>query len=186
MRKKQKIALFGSIRVLAVSAVLAAISIICGKYLAIPGGNIMRFSFENLPVLLSGIAFGPIVGAVVGAVADLVGSFMVGYTINPIVTLGAASIGLVGGLVFRLCRPLPSMARLSLCVILAHLVGSVGVKTVGLSAFYALPLWELALWRLLNYVIIGALELTILCLMLKNTAICQALHIPSIKKERNH
>ena len=44
------------------SAFLVAISIVCGKYLAIRGGDVLRFSFENLPILLAGIAFGPLVG----------------------------------------------------------------------------------------------------------------------------
>ncbi|MBQ9798211.1 MAG: folate family ECF transporter S component, partial [Clostridia bacterium] len=87
-----------NVRLLAVSAFLAALSIICGKYLALSLGNVLRFSFENLSILLAGMVFGPVVGAVVGIVADLVGCLMVGYAINPLVTLGAACVGLLGGL----------------------------------------------------------------------------------------
>ncbi len=183
MRQKQRLALFGSLKILVLSSILAAISIVCGKYLAIPGGTVLRFSFENLPVLLSGVAFGPLVGAVVGAVADLIGSVMVGYTINPVVTLGAATVGLLGGAVFRLGRPLPPLARLTLTVTVAHLIGSVVVKTLGLAAFYALPLWELMLWRLLNYLIIGALELMLLWLLLRNEGIRRQLNIQKREKD---
>ena len=49
-----------------------------------------------------------------------------------------------------------------------HLVGSVVVKTVGLSAFYSMDLFVLMLWRLLNYAIIGTLEGFILYLLFKN------------------
>ncbi len=185
MKQAKKIALFGSLRILALSSVFVAVSIVCGKYLAIPGGNILRFSFENLPVLLSGIAFGPAVGAVVGATADLCGSIMVGYTINPIITLGAASVGLCGGAAFRFGRSLPPLPRLALTVTLAHLIGSVGIKTLGLAAFYSLPLWELALWRLLNYTIIGALELMLLWLLLRNVIIQKYLNIQNFGKDRN-
>ena len=162
---------FGSLRVMILAALLAAISIVCGKYLAIPGGNVMRFSFENLPVLLGGIAFGPLVGAAIGALADLCGSVMVGYEINPIITLGAASIGLISGSLFRITRRLSLSARLLVCVIASHLVGSVVIKTLGLSAFFALPLWELMLLRLVNYLIVGALEYFVLRILLRNHAI---------------
>ena len=185
MRQSQKLALFGSLKVLVLSSILAAISIVCGKYLAIPGGNVLRFSFENLPVLLAGISFGPFVGAVVGAVADLCGSVMVGYTINPVITLGAAAVGLCGGAVFRLGCSLSLTPRLVLAVSIAHAVGSVVIKTLGLSAFFALPLWELMLWRLLNYVIIGALELMLLRLLLQNAAIRRQLNIQNSQTDRS-
>lgn len=167
----RRVAVFGTVRTLAMCAVLVAMSIILGKYLAIRGGEILRFSFENLPILMAGILFGPAAGVVTAVAADLVGCVMVGYAINPLVTLGAASIGLLGGLCWRLFGGLPYGIRLALTVALAHLVGSVGIKTVGLAAFYSMPLGILALWRLLNYAIVGGLELTLLYFVLKNQAI---------------
>lgn len=157
-----------NLRLLAVSAFLAALSIICGKYLALSLGNVLRFSFENLPILLAGMMFGPVAGALVGAVADLVGCLMVGYTINPLVTLGAVCIGVLGGLLFRLTRRLPLLWQTCVTVILAHLVASVIVKTFGLAAYYDMPLSVLMLWRLLNYVIVGVAEWLLLYTVLKN------------------
>ena len=93
----KKEALF-PLKITAALAMLAAVSIICGKYLAIRGGDILRFSFEDLPIIFAGISFGPIAGMLVGVVADLVGCVMVGYTVNPIVTLGAAAIGAFSGI----------------------------------------------------------------------------------------
>lgn len=154
-------------------ALLSAISIIAGKYLAIPGGEVLRFSFENLPILFAGIAFGPISGALVGAVADLVGCVLVGYTINPAVTAGAVSIGLIGGacaLLLKAAR-LPLSLRVAVSVSLAHIVGSVIIKTIGLAVFYSMPLGVLMLWRLLNYLIVGAVEGFILYALLKNKLI---------------
>ena len=105
--EKSKKGLQNNLRLLAVSAFLAALSIICGKYLALSVGNVLRFSFENLPILLAGMMFGPLVGMTVGVVADLIGCLMVAYAINPLVTLGAACIGLLGGVLFRLTKKLP-------------------------------------------------------------------------------
>ena len=153
------------------SAFLVAISIVAGKYLAIRGGDVLRFSFENLPILLSGIAFGPLVGIATGVAADLIGCIMVGYTINPVVTLGAAAVGCLGGLVYRLSRALPPALSLALSVGVSHTVGSVLIKTVGLAAFYDMPLYALMLWRLLNYLIIGVLEYVILLVVLRNKSV---------------
>ena len=160
-----------NLRLLAVSAFLAALSIVCGKYLALPVGNVLRFSFENLPILLAGMMFGPITGALVGIVADVLGCVMVAYTINPLVTLGAACIGLLGGVLFRLTKKLPLLWQTCLTVILTHLVASVIVKTFGLTAYYDMPFHILLLWRLLNYAVVGVVEWLLLYTILKNQAL---------------
>ncbi len=173
-REKGKIVLFKTLTILVCSAFLAAISIVLGKYLQIPLGDVMRFSFENTPILMAGMIFGPLVGGVVGAVADLIGCVMVGYTINPLVTIGAFLIGFISGTVYFLlerfakCR---NAVKISLSVASAHITGSVIVKTVGLAAYYSIPLPTLMLWRLLNYVIVGVLEYLILYYLLKNKLI---------------
>lgn len=163
--------LTGHLQRLAVAALLAALSILCGKFLAIPVGTVMRFSFENLPILLAGMMLGPVFGVLTGVVADLVGCLMVGYTINPLVTLGAACIGLVGGVLYRLLSRLPLSLRVICTVLSAHLVGSVLIKTFGLAVFYDMPFIILLLWRLLNYVIVGVAECALLYYLLKNDAV---------------
>lgn len=160
-----------AIRALTTAAMLAAMSIVCGKYLQIPIGVAMRFSFENLPIILCGMMFGPIMGALTGVVADLFGCLLVGYTINPLVTLGAFAIGFLSGLIFKLPLIKNDYFKMILAVGFAHIVGSVLIKTFGLSAFYAMPLYELMLWRLLNYVIVGLAEVIVLIFISKNNYI---------------
>lgn len=167
-KNKVQVAIFCSLRVMIFSSLMAALSIVFGKYLAIPGGQMLRFSFENLPILFSGILFGPLVGAAVGIVADLVGCVLVGYAINPIITVGAACMGLIGGALWRFTpKRFPLALRLGISVGMAHLIGSVLVKSYGVAAYYSIPFWQLLLWRLLNYVIVGVLEYIVLYLLLK-------------------
>ena len=159
-------------KVLVLLSLLSALSILFGKYLAIPGGDVLRFSFENLPILLAALHIGPIAGMLVGVIADLLGCLMVGYAINPMVTLGAAVIGLFGGIMPRILpKKLPVFFRLAISVLAAHICGSVVIKTVGLAAYYSMPFMILMLWRLLNYAIIAALEIALLYLLTKNRAI---------------
>ena len=173
--KSGKLAVFGSLKIMVAVALLAAMSIVCGKYLKIPVGDIMRFSFENLPILLAGMAFGAVAGVVTGVLADLVGCLLVGYAINPIVTLGAAAIGLLGGIVYWLCKRLPLMARVFITVFASHTVGSVIIKTFGLAKFYSIPFPTLMLWRAVNYLIVGALEFVVLYFIMKNKSVSSAL-----------
>ena len=177
MQKNKNLAVFGSVKVMATAAIFVAISIVCGKYLAISGGNILRFSFENLPIILAGIAFGPAVGAAVGTVADLVGCALVGYAVNPIITVAGALIGACSGFLFRIFKSHSLFARLLVTVSVSHILGSVIIKTFGLSVFYSMPLWELMLWRLLNYILVGALELTLIYILVKNKAVRKQLMI---------
>ncbi len=156
------------LRVTVACSLLVAVSIVCGKFLQFPVGEALRFSLENLPILLSGMAFGPLAGALVGTVADLIGCLAVGYAINPLVTLGAAAIGLVGGSVYRLAGRLSLGWRVTLAVTAAHLIGSVVIKTFGLAQFYTLPFGALMLWRLLNYAIVGTAEGLLLVALLRN------------------
>lgn len=167
--------LHGGLAKLAVSALLSALSIVCGKYLAINIGPTMRFSFENLPILFAGIAMGPVWGALVAAVADLLGCVLVAYTVNPLVTLGAVLIGALGGTVYRMAGRSSYTLRLLITVLFAHFIGSVLVKTWGLAAFYDLPFYVLLLWRALNYLIVGLMEFGALYLILKNKEVRQLL-----------
>lgn len=162
------------LKALVMMAMLSAISIIFGKYLAIPGGDILRFSFENLPIIFAGIAFGPLGGALVGTVADLIGCVLVGYAINPIVTAGAFAIGFFSGLCYHLLKSVFGFGNalsVNLSVTVAHIIGSVIIKTFGLAVFYDMPFFILMLWRLLNYVIVGSVEAMLLYFLLKNKRI---------------
>ena len=170
----RSIAVFGNPRAMCLAGLLAAMSLISGKFLQIPTpfAEFVRISFENLPVILAGLALGPLAGAMTGAVADLVGCLAYGYSINPIITLGAASVGLVAGAFGWLLSRAPLLCRISVSAIAAHLVGSVGIKTAGIAAWYlskySLGYVELTLWRLLNYTIIAALEIAILYALLRH------------------
>ena len=175
---KRRIAIFGTLAVMVASSLLAAMSIVLGKYLAIGVGNVLRFSFENLPIMLAGMLFGPIIGAAVALVADLVGCILVGYAVNPVVTVGAVAIGAISGAAYHLLKKRLAIGHglcVSLSVIAAHAVGSVLIKTPGLAMFYDMPMGMLFLYRLLNYAIVGSVETVLLYFITKNKAVCSSL-----------
>lgn len=178
--KKQK----NELKITVTMALLCAMSIIMGKYLAINGGQIMRFSLENTPIIIGGMAFGPVAGMLIGICADLIGCLMVGYTINPLVTLGAAVIGLLSGVLTIIFKKRNINLHFSviLTVFVAHFIGSVIIKTLGLYSYYTMPIGILFLWRLLNYLIVGALDGVVIYALMKNKAIQD--QITALKEEK--
>ena len=171
--KKGRIALFGTLKVMVAVSLLCAMSIILGKYLAINIGEVLRFSFENMTIILSGMMFGPLIGLVSGIAADLIGCLLVGYAVNPIVTVGAGAIGFLAGLIYFLMNKtkLPYAIKILFPIVISHLIGSVIIKSVGLAAFYDMPIIVLMLWRGLNYLLIGAAEYALIYFIMKNKTI---------------
>lgn len=166
--------LFGNTRVLVISALFIAMSIVLGKVLAFNIGTSIRISFENLPLLMAGIFFGPFIGAAVGMGADIIGCLLVGYAINPVITLGAASIGFVAGLMSILLSKLNPLPRISISVFAAHITGSMIIKSVGMYIYFHTPI-QVLLMRIPLYIGIGILEFYIIYLLLKNKAFSEQL-----------
>lgn len=156
------------IKTLVICALLSALSIIFGKFLAIPVGTFMRFGFENTPLFLAGFMFGPLWGGIVALVADLLGSILRGYDINPLITLGAVFIGFSGGLSFKLFENFPLFLKILFSVALANIGGSVLIKSFGLHIMYGLPYSALFLWRSVNYIIMTLIDALVLYFLYKN------------------
>lgn len=157
-----------NLKVIITIAFFSAISFVFGKFLAIPVGDYMRFGFENLPIILSGILFGPISGCITGIVADIVGCILRGYVINPMLTFGAAVIGFCSGAVYQVPMKLTQPLRVILTVSLSHLIGSVLIKSIGLSIWYSMDFLFTLRWRGLNYLIVSIAEIFVLYVIIRN------------------
>ena len=160
---------------IAFSSILAAMSIILGKYLSFTAGP-FRISFENLPILMAGIFFGPIVGMIVGALADIVGCLLVGYNIIPIITVGAVLIGGISGSLYRIFRAISKKGiKLYISVLFAHIVGSMIVKSIGLAITYGYP-FESIILRVPLYLVISFAEFYIIYLLMKNKSFMKTIN----------
>lgn len=158
-----------SIQVLTLTAMLTAMSVIigmfCKNYMNFANG-LFRVTFENLPIILSGILFGPITGAAVGAASDVISYLLTpqAYPINLVVTLGAATVGFVSGFVAKVIIKKSGYAQIIISGAAAHLIGSLIIKSAGLYQFYG---WAI-MWRIPLYILIASVELWLLCLLYKN------------------
>lgn len=88
-----------STRNLILMAALIAMQIILARFLSIQVSDILRISFESVPVILAGMWLGPLSGAIVALVADILGTIIHGYGVwFPPIALGPILVGVISGL----------------------------------------------------------------------------------------
>lgn len=117
-------------------AALIAMQIILARFLSIQASDILRISFESVPIVLAGMWLGPLSGAIVALIADILGTVLSGYGIwFPPIALGPILVGVISGLstkyVFR--SDLSSTRdswKVILTVVVAGIVNSFLVGTV--------------------------------------------------------
>jgi ECF transporter S component (folate family) len=127
-------------RTLAYLGLLTATSVVLTRFFAVmlPIGGVgaLRLSFGEVPIILSGILFGPVAGGAVGTLADLIG-----FPINPFggayfppLTLTSALHGILPPLIIRMYARVPYRWRdLGATVLLNDLVVAVVLQTLFLS-----------------------------------------------------
>lgn len=160
-----------SLRMPVTCAVLAAMSVVLGKLLAINIGDTLRISFENLPIILASLILGPVWGALCGTVADLVGCFVRGFAVNPLITAAAGLMGVVPWVTAKKVFRSYKMYAVAASVVISHVIVSLGVKTVALHLWYATPYAALFASRGAVYAITAALEAYLCALILKSGAV---------------
>ncbi len=187
----RKNTVFKSIKALALASMLTAMSVVIGmfcKTFMSFGGGLFRVTFENLPIIISGITFGPIVGALVGAGSDLL-SYLLStqvYPPNLIVTAGAATVGIVSGVIAHFIIPKRGVMQVIISGGVAHIIGSMIIKSIGLYQYYGI----LILWRIPLYIVIASLELAVICWLFKRNSFRKLINEiapqrPQKKRERN-
>ncbi len=175
---KKRNGLADSVRTLTVAAMLTAMSVVIGifcKNLLDFGGGLVRITFENFPIILAGMLYGPSIGGVVGLCSDLI-SYLLSNQIYPpnlIVTLGAITVGVVSGAVSKWLVKKHGTAQVIAAAGAAHIIGSMIIKTVGLYQFFG---WAVLI-RIPTYLVIASLEILLISLLLKNGGFRKALGI---------
>ena len=174
---KNNIRVFGTVAVMTASAILAALSIILGKFLSIPVGNSIRIGFENLPIVIASILFGPVIGAATAVAADIVGCILHGYPINPIITVGALCIGLISGYVYRQIAKNDTehistdrsmhWVKIFISVVTAYAIGSMVIKSLGLYIAYGTP-FQTIVFRVVNASVSAVIDATIVWALMQN------------------
>jgi len=153
-RLKNEAAKNSNTRRLVLCALFVALGVILGGLLSIPamplGVYSLKIGFGTLPVILSGVLFGPVYGGIVGGLTDFLqavtfskGAYMPWFTITGIL------FGFIPGLFF-IKKQKPTFVRILLAVFAGQTVGSVLLNTWLIATINALPFWATLTARAIN------------------------------------
>jgi len=89
-------------RNLAMMAALTAMQIILARFLSIQATDMLRISFESIPIILAGLWLGPVSGALVALISDFLGMMLFGNgAYFPPIVLGPLMVAVLCGLSSR-------------------------------------------------------------------------------------
>ncbi len=143
LKSKNKI----DVKTMVKAGFLVAISIVMTRFvyimLAPAGVQVLRISFGYVPLMLSGILFGPLVGGLTGLAADLIG-----FLVNPMgpyhpgFTLSSVLWGVIPGLIFIVLKGKGrleesfSLKNIAIAVAIASIIVSLVLDTYWLSKLF--------------------------------------------------
>ena len=155
MRLKNDDAKAINTRRLVLCALFVALGVILGGLLSVPamplGVYSVKIGFGTLPVILSGVLFGPVYGGIVGGLTDFLQAitFPKGGAYMPWFTITGILFGLIPGLFF-IKKQKPTFLRILLAIFAGQTVGSVVLNTYLISTIYELPFWATFTARAIN------------------------------------
>ena len=150
-------------------AMSIVIGIVCKAYLTL--SPVMRITFDNMPIILLGFMFGPVYSIMAAVAGDIISALVAGYAPTPLITVGAAAIGLVAGVLPKyIIKRKGFFASLGV-TLSAHIIGSVIIKTYALADLYSLEFLPTLLLRAPLYIAISLAEAYLIYIILKNKQI---------------
>lgn len=135
-------------RVLVKASFFTAISIVLTRFLyyflPVAGGlPAIRLSFGEVPIIMSGMIFGPVVGGITGLAADLIGVLINPQgAFHPGFTLSSILWGAIPGILFLLFNKHQtyekkySITNIVVTVTICFVVISLGLNTLWLSSMF--------------------------------------------------
>lgn len=125
-----------STKALAYCAMLTALSVVFARLIGLMPSESVRFSIEAVPIFLSGMLFGPLLGGCVGFAADFIGCLFSPYGFNPIFCIPPILYGVFAGLMRPLFRKEISVLRLAIGFLLPVVIGSLLYQSAALAYMY--------------------------------------------------
>lgn len=150
-------------RVLVFMALFISLEVVLTRFFSIQT-PIVRIGFGFLPVALSSIMLGPIIGGITAAVADVVRMFAFpsGFPYFPGFTFSALASGMIYGL-FLYKKP-KTLLRIALAVLTVTVVVDLGLNTLWLTVFMGNAMSAFAV-RLVKSLIMFPIQVALIHLM---------------------
>lgn len=168
-------------------AILTALGVIVARFLAIAPNESTRFSFESIPIFLSGVFFGPLAGAMVGFATDFIGCLFSPYGFNPLFCVPPILYGLCGGVFRHFLAKKPSLWRIALTFSPAAVLGSILWQSYAMSIVSENGFLFFLSTRSIQFAVVLVLD-TLLTWVLFKSKVFQAAKIwpPIVRKKEGH
>ena len=127
-----------SVKTLVFLALLVAIQLVLSRVLVIDLG-VYRITLGTVATVLAGLWMGPVAGGVEGAVADIIGCFMKGYGVNPLITLSAVAWGVIPGLAGKLMAEKNRKVKTVVMCVAIAVSGVAGLVMIGANFYAIMP-----------------------------------------------
>lgn len=163
-----------NIRTITSMAMLIAISVVLARWIPLFYTGDMRLTLGNIPIILSGIFFGPVAGGVSGFLADIIGCVLVrGEAYFPPLALSPILIGVIPGLCAKFIAPkirkgMGNVLLISPMIIIMNTLTTVLWSTYALSLLLGKGFLILLPGRSLETVLQSVAEIIILSILLNN------------------
>ena len=130
MQKKNRTELFNT-STLVYLALLIAINIVLMRIFRLELGAV-RVSIGHISTIMAGLWFGPVCGAICGLTADILGCFLDGYAVNPLISLAAMMWGIIPAVMLSKVRRGRRSAVITVSVVITCVISAFFLTTAGL------------------------------------------------------
>lgn len=170
MKKNSKVLI--TTRTLVFAALFAALAAVLGQLLAFRPMEHMKFTLDKFILFLSGMFFGPLVGAMTGFVAEFAGGNLLGRGFTIWLCVPAVLYGLCGGLFRNMLKRKFTIPRLAVAYAIPTVVGAWLIQSVALAWTYnAASFWEALctnlMFRGIQFTIMLVLEVALIYYLVK-------------------
>ncbi len=167
MKKRESL---DHVRLMVLSAMLTALSVLLTRVVSIQIGEAMRFGFGTIPIILAGIIAGPVYGFAVGVAADIIGSLinLMGQSFIIGVTFCSGLMGAVPALIYRIIFKKKNIYTLSVAIAASELLISGVLKSWFLWIMYGGSF--VAVWlgpKLITAAIMAVIEIILTGVLLR-------------------
>lgn len=156
-----------NVKTMVFMALIVAMHLVLTRVFVIELGA-YRISLGSVCTILGGMWLGPAAGAVCGFAADILGCFMRGYAINPIITFAAVCWGLIPALMKPMLTDKSKKAKtmgIVLIVFVTSLISSLVLTTAGLVLIQGYNFYAIIPGRIVQFVILVPIYCVVTSLM---------------------
>ena len=137
---------------------LIALHIVTGRLLSIELSPSLRITISSSFVMLAGLWFGPVAGALAGIVADILGSFIKGYSPFLPLTVTPMALGLLMGFFAPFLKKRKNILYYGICIIGSTLLASGVYSSFAFSLLYKAPMYIYLPGRLIQAAVTGVVN----------------------------